>query len=290
MNRSGRVWFLAVLCAGVGCAQVDEPAAPEANPAQAAPEVAQAGDAPEAEPAAESSPAATPDPAVAKLPALRAVWVQDKLVACHQDGATVPGAECPVAAATLVLAIDPSKPGARTVQSAQVRPGECGYGERAEAGEAVALGDAPKVEVLARDSTQYRALIAPAVGIADPASPGFIIDQLLRVDLDGDGAQEVLFSAQQKLGLRRVAGGDVETVLLPDPRGEDFAGVPQIVGLVDVEGDGSLEVVAGTGSPLAGLGPQWVGHWVIDPGPGAPKLQAVAGCEQEGPPRPGSDH
>ena len=62
MNRSGRVWFLAVLCAGVGCAQVDEPAAPEANPAQAAPEVAQAGDAPEAEPAAESSPAAAGSP------------------------------------------------------------------------------------------------------------------------------------------------------------------------------------------------------------------------------------
>ncbi len=212
------------------------------------------------------------------------------MIACYDDGKAVPGSECPLGKGTLVAASSPDAPAAPTLQQATLEPAECGRSAARTEGDAVAAGETVKVQVLPNDSAEYRGLIGPEVGVKDPTNaPGFIIDQLLRVDLDGDGAQEVLFAAQGAVGVRRLRGDTVATSLFPDPRGEEPVGVPRIVGLVDVEGDGSSEVVVSPGGPLAGLGPQWSGHWIISLSGDAPVVLVAAGCELEGPARPSGD-
>lgn len=97
-------------------------------------------------------------------------------------------------------------------------------------------------------------------GIAKPRPK---ITQLLRVDLEGDGKEEVLLSATNytdaelispKIGdysfviLRRVVGGQVRTQLLEGnfyPRLDEglVPDVHEVGGLLDLNGDGRLEVI-----------------------------------------------
>lgn len=289
----GRIAVLASLAIGLAaCSGSSGDAPPPAEPA-ATPEAAPAAP-PPAEPAPEAASEAAPE-ADAAAPSVefsgpRAVAVGDAVIACYVDGKVVPGSECPSGKATLVGATSPDAPAAPTLQQATLESAECGRSAARTEGDVVAAGEALTIQALPNDSAQYRGLIGPEVGVKDPANaPGFIIDQLLRVDLDGDGAQEVLFAAQGAVGVRRVRGDAVATSLFPDPRGEEPVGVPRIVGLVDVEGDGSSEVVVSPGEPLAGLGPQWSGHWIVSLGGDAPVVLAAAGCDREAPARPPGD-
>jgi hypothetical protein len=104
--------------------------------------------------------------------------------------------------------------------------------------------------------------------------PKVKIDNILRVDLDGDGEDEVLISATNYFGkdnrvpmrspagsysmvlLRRVVAGKVETQLVEGEchpqayvRKEDSFDAPnayKVVATLDLDGDGKLEVVVGS--------------------------------------------
>ena len=94
------------------------------------------------------------------------------------------------------------------------------------------------------------------------------LTQLLRVDLNGDGVKEVLMAAssrddyghtsQQKAGdymllaLRYVDGGKIKTVALDleyslKNVGFGAPGYANILSCVDVDGDGKMEIIVGTG-------------------------------------------
>ena len=155
------------------------------------------------------------------------------------------------------------------------------------------VGRRQKVTLLSTQLRRYRELVGAAFGVTDlEKAAGFSIDQLVRVDLEADGVDEVLFSAQQTIGLRRVVGDQVATVLLPEPRPEaDRWGTPAILGFWDSDSDGRLEVLVGSGDPLAGVGPQWIGYWLVSANPGSPPaLLASSGCVVEGPPKPWGHH
>ena len=103
------------------------------------------------------------------------------------------------------------------------------------------------------------------------------IDNILSVDLDGDGEDEVLISATNYLSkegrvpmkspagsysmvlLRRVAAGKVETQLVegefhskayprkgPDDAGFDAPNAYKVIALLDLDGDGKMEIVVGS--------------------------------------------
>ena len=122
------------------------------------------------------------------------------------------------------------------------------------------------IEEFPLDHARYRELIGEAIGI-----PGVQLTQLLRLDLEGDGANEVLFTADSHggerpmndengapkydtysvVGLRKVVGeGQVATVVIWEHRGTvDWEkGFPELAagrigGFTDLDGDGTLEVV-----------------------------------------------
>lgn len=127
---------------------------------------------------------------------------------------------------------------------------------------------------LPSDSERYAKLIGDALGHPDPG-----IVALWRLDLEGDGTDEVLFEIHEEdtrsrysaVGLRKIgAGGEVETLVLheasfeaaeDDPdgmRGLDAWVSASLWGLTDVDGDGELEVV------LAMSGWESYGHQVVD--------------------------
>jgi hypothetical protein len=120
------------------------------------------------------------------------------------------------------------------------------------------------VEVLDPAAPAYREAAADVVaglGITDPAPQ---VSQVVRGDLDGDGAAEVVVVAERisdPVGfnagegdysvafLRRVVGGEVETSLIAssiaDPRAETNPSmeVYRVSALADLNGDGRMEVV-----------------------------------------------
>jgi hypothetical protein len=103
------------------------------------------------------------------------------------------------------------------------------------------------------------------------AQPMVKIDNIIRVDLDGDGEEEVLISATNYLSndgsvpmrspagsyscvlLRRVVGGNVDTQLVEgefhpnayDPKEESFdaPNAYQVIAVLDLDGDGKMEIV-----------------------------------------------
>jgi hypothetical protein len=95
------------------------------------------------------------------------------------------------------------------------------------------------------------------------------IDSILRVDLDGDGEDEVLISATNYFSkdgrvptsspafsysmvlLRRVVAGEVETQLVdgefyPKATGHNAPNAYKVVATLDLDGDGKMEVVVGS--------------------------------------------
>jgi hypothetical protein len=122
------------------------------------------------------------------------------------------------------------------------------------------------IEEFPLDHARYRELIGEAVTIPDVK-----LTQLLRLDLEGDGVNEVLFTADSHggerpmsdengspkydtysiVGLRKVVGeGQVATVVIWEHRGTvDWEkGFPELAaghigGFTDLDGDGTLEIV-----------------------------------------------
>ena len=120
------------------------------------------------------------------------------------------------------------------------------------------------VEVLDPAAPAYREAAAEVVaglGIADPAPQ---VSQVVRGDIDGDGAAEVVVVAERVSDpvafyaaggdyavafLRRVVGGEVETSLIAssiaDPQGEMNPSIEvyRVSALADLNGDGRMEIV-----------------------------------------------
>ncbi len=97
-------------------------------------------------------------------------------------------------------------------------------------------------------------------GIADPEVE---LSQVIRIDLDGDGTDEVLVSGTRQVSdspggvrpgdysfvfLRKLVGGKVRTVpvvtdIHPDPKPHSFSYRLDVVTVLDLNGDGTMEIV-----------------------------------------------
>jgi hypothetical protein len=131
-----------------------------------------------------------------------------------------------------------------------------------------ALPRVPKVE--SNSSPVYRAAVADHLRRKGIRRPQINIVKVLRVDLDGDGTEELLINATRaKLWesgslandsnpgdysvvlLRRVVKGKVQTIVLdgeyhPKPRNAETEGPPnvyEISAVLDLNGDGRMEVI-----------------------------------------------
>lgn len=138
----------------------------------------------------------------------------------------------------------------------------------AVAGNWNALTRVPKVE--SNNSPAYRAVVASLLRRKGIARPQVKIVKVLRVDLDGDGQEEVLINAtrvkrwetggitpEANAGdysvviLRKVVGGRLRTLVLDEeyhPKGgrQENEGTPyeyNLVAVLDLNGDGRMEVI-----------------------------------------------
>jgi hypothetical protein len=130
-----------------------------------------------------------------------------------------------------------------------------------------------RVQRLAADQGPYQAAVREILEAHGLRAPKVQITQVLRVDLDGDGVDEVLISASRPASvedlapsaaagdyslvlLRRVVGGRVVTVALHEQyhvkEGEfDAPDIYTVAAIADLDGDGGMEIVT-TGSYYEG--------------------------------------
>jgi hypothetical protein len=131
-----------------------------------------------------------------------------------------------------------------------------------------ALPRVPKVE--STRSSIYRSAVADLLRRNGIRRPQVNIVKVLRVDLDGDGTEEVLINATRAkrwdtggitpewntgdysvVFIRKVVKGKVQTIVLdgeyhPQPRKQDSDGPPNeyaITAVLDLNGDGRMEVI-----------------------------------------------
>lgn len=121
-----------------------------------------------------------------------------------------------------------------------------------------------KAKVMDPSQDAYQRAVADLLAGKGVAKPQIKIAQLLRVDLDGDGEDEVLISATRYVhkdelmtaeagdysfvALRRVVKGAVRTQILsgefyPKKMEDAAPNIHEISGLLDLNGDGVLEVL-----------------------------------------------
>lgn len=119
-------------------------------------------------------------------------------------------------------------------------------------------------QALSTDSVTYQQVVATALQNAGLANPEVNISRILRVDLEGDGTDEVIIVASRLtagLGQPPAAEGDYATVLLRKIIGDDVVTVPlaldiyqestdlafplqyDVLAVADLNGDGRLEIV-----------------------------------------------
>ena len=280
------ILFLALTTLLLGCG---ESPAPEAAPAPAA--EAEPAPAAEAEPAsaAEAAPASPEEKAAAKTPrTVVTPWSSEpdgatdrwEAMVCKVDGKWVKtcdggacAAKCSQDAKTITVA--PVKAGPVTLHTgegsfAMEELSTSRYGRYlTQTAPASAVSTGKTVTEMPLPNAQYTKSVGAAVGKSDP---GLI--QLLKIDLDGDGVDEVLFAANVRgvkelaepegestdvavwsyVGIRRLIDDEVKTILLTEWTGESsyeelMMGRPgayvhsEVSGFTDANGDGSLEVV-----------------------------------------------
>lgn len=165
------------------------------------------------------------------------------------------GAPCPD---TLFSKISPAKTNSNALQNAEFAVG----------GVANALPRAPRIETV--NQPAYRALVSAILKSHGIARPNIKITQIWRVDLEGDGTQEVLLSASNKrefggdsqsissgaragdysfILLRKLVRGKVKDILLESefyPRAKAFNAPAfyRIAAVLDANGDGKMEILA----------------------------------------------
>ncbi len=266
------ILFLSLTTLMFGCGESDTPETPSPQ-GEAAPAAAPA--------AAVSAEAATPRTVVTAWPS-EPDGATDRWEAlvCKGDGGWVKTcdggaceAKCPEEAETVTVA--PAKTGAVTLHTGQgsfameklTTSRYERYFSKTEPKTAVSTGKT--ISEMSLPNANYTKSVGEAVGKSDP---GLI--QLLKIDLEGDGVDEVLFAANVRgvealpepegdatevavwsyVGLRRVVGDEVKTILLTEWTGtsnyDEFTmGKPgtyvhsEISGFTDANGDGTLEVV-----------------------------------------------
>lgn len=197
----------------------------------------------------------------------RAVVSGVEVVVCQVDGKWLSGTACPASATA--VSVEAAEAGEITIKTgpakfAAVDPMPC---------EALGSNPAPSqptgptrtVSPISKDNATYSKLVGEAVGKADPG-----LEQIVKVDLEGDGVDEVVFVAGtgglpslpagapmpvwSYVGVRRVVDGTVHTLIVSKLEGtadREMAemGYPgaipaqTLVGFTDADGDGTLELV-----------------------------------------------
>ena len=159
-------------------------------------------------------------------------------------------------------------PCSETMYVKNLAPGEKPADLIAVGGDWNALPRVPKVA--STRSPVYRAAVTALLRRNGIARPRVKIDKVLRVDLDGDGTEEVLINATRAkrwesgglshdsnpgdysvVLLRKVVKGRVQTIVLdgeyhPKARNQETEGPPnvyEIAAVLDLNGDGRMEVV-----------------------------------------------
>jgi len=204
---------------------------------------------------------------------VRAVVGGDQVIACRlADGTEVSSEQCP-AGTTLAIGVIPptagdltSLIGPRTVRlvSEEYPDDPCGDQRSAAAATAKPQPLGRAASEIAPTSEQYRKLVGEALGIADVK-----LTHLLKLDLEGDGVDEVVFAANShpggqpmtgafetysSVGVRKVSTVDGQTVVdtleVSAHRGSvdwngSFPDITQVFleGFADLDGDGALEIV-----------------------------------------------
>lgn len=196
----------------------------------------------------------------------------EQVIACRVDGTIRDGFDCPVGRVRTVGPVPPeagmvSVPtgtGSVWVDPRSAEPCPDNRSLKVDETGGGVVGGA--IEEFPTDHARYRPLIGEALGI-----PDIQLGQLLRVDLENDGVDEVLFAADSHggerpmtdssgsavyetysiIGLRKVVqGSEVATVVVWEYRGTvDWEkGFPELAaatlsGFTDIDGDGTLEIV-----------------------------------------------
>lgn len=204
---------------------------------------------------------------------VHAVVDGDQVIACRlADGTEVSSEQCPTGTALAQAVIPPTAGelmlliGPRSIKliSDEYPDDPCGDQRSAAAttSKPKPLGRASSE--IATTSQQYRKLVGEALGIADVQ-----LTHLIKLDLDGDGVDEVVFAANShpggqpmsgefqtysSVGVRKVRTTDgqtvVDTIEITGHRGsvnwnEGFPDITQVFlkGFADLNGDGKLEIV-----------------------------------------------
>ena len=204
---------------------------------------------------------------------VRAVVDGDQVIGCRlADGTEVSSEQCPTGAALAIGVIPPtagelmSLIGPRSINpiSDEYPDDPCGDQRTAAATTSKPQPLGRAATEIATTSEQYRKLVGEALGIAD-----LQLTHLLKLDLDGDGVDEVVFAANSHpggqptsgefqtysaVGVRKVSTIEgqtiVDTIEISGHRGsvnwnEGFPDITQVFlqGFTDLDGDGKMEIV-----------------------------------------------
>ncbi len=197
----------------------------------------------------------------------RTVVSGGEALVCQVDGKWLSGTACPTTATA--VSVEAPEPGEITIKTgsakfAPIDPMPC-EGLAGNPEPTQASGPTRKVSAVSTANATYKKLIGEAVGKSDPG-----LEQVVKVDLEGDGVDEVVFVAGidglpgkpagspmpwwSYVGVRKVVDGAVQTLIVSRLEGTADRemvdmGYPHayasqtLVGFTDADGDGTLELV-----------------------------------------------